>query len=312
MMQGSPQSPGSLVEDARFDLGVWSMLAPEYAAWAHEASALAGDLERALRNGEVYAVLQPRMALRAGGGVVLAGAEALARWNHPILGPVTPDRFIPVAEATGLIEPLGEFMLEAAARVLRDWLDRFGRAPPVAVNLSARQFADAGLPQRLERVRSLHGLPVGLLELEVTESAAMRDAPRSAAVLRDLAAVGVPVAIDDFGTGYSSLAYLRRFAVSAIKIDKSLVDDIGVDPDANAVCDAILRLGQALDIRVVAEGVEHVRQLEFLRQRRCDEVQGWLFGRPVRPEVFEAERLVVPFPRYPRETRNRTHAPSLR
>lgn len=286
------QSPGALTEDERFDLGAWAMLSPDYAAWAREASVLAGELERGLENGELFAVIQPRMALLSGGGVELSGAEMLARWSHPQHGPIPPSRFIPIAEATGLIESLGDFMLETAARTLSEWLARYGHATGLAVNLSARQFSNSRLPEKLERLRANHGLPPGLLELEVTESAAMRDAARAVAVLGDLRTVGVPVSIDDFGTGFSSLAYLRRFEVDALKIDKSLIDDLGVDPNANAVCNAILQLGRALGIKVVAEGVEHVRQLEYLRYARCDEVQGYFFGRPVEVETFERERFI--------------------
>ncbi len=281
------QSPGTLAGDDRFDLGAWAMLSPDYAAWAREASVLAGELERGLRNGELFAAIQPRMKFVPGGGVSLAGAEILARWCHPRRGLVPPGQFIPIAEVTGLIEPLGDFMLETAARTLSAWLARYGRAIGLAVNLSARQFAGSKLPVQLERLRSDYHLPTGLIELEVTESTAMRDAARTEAVLGELRMVGVPVSIDDFGTGFSSLAYLRRFQVDALKIDKSLIDDLGVDPHANAVCNAIVQLGRSLDIKVVAEGVEHVRQLDFLRHACCDEIQGYIFSRPVDVDIFE-------------------------
>ncbi|MCZ4316577.1 EAL domain-containing protein [Comamonadaceae bacterium G21597-S1] len=281
------RSPGTLAGDDRFDLGAWAMLSPDYAAWAREASVLAGELERGLHNGELFAVIQPRMALVPGGGVRLAGAEMLARWCHPQRGLVSPGQFIPIAEVTGLIEPLGDFMLETAARTLAGWLARDGQATGLAVNLSARQFSSSKLPLRLARLRSDYGLPPGLIELEVTESTAMRDADRTEAVLGELRTVGVPVSIDDFGTGFSSLAYLRRFQVDALKIDKSLIDDLGVDPHANAVCNAIVQLGRSLDIKVVAEGVEHVRQLDYLRHARCDEIQGYIFSRPLDADVFE-------------------------
>ncbi|MGE0558808.1 MAG: EAL domain-containing protein [Burkholderiales bacterium] len=292
MTFANSHSPGALAEDDRFDLGAWAMLSPDYAAWAREASVLAGELDRGLASGELYAVIQPRMALVTGGGLKLAGGEMLVRWRHPQRGFVPPNRFIPIAEATGLIEPLGDFMLDTAARTLSGWLARYGHAPSLAVNLSARQFTNSRLPEKLEQLRINHDLPSGLIELEITESAAMRDAARTVAILGDLRAVRVPVSIDDFGTGFSSLAYLRQFEVDALKIDKSLIDDIGVDPNANAVCNAILQLGHTLGIKTVAEGVEHVRQLEYLRLRECDEVQGYFFGKPVEAEIFERERLV--------------------
>lgn len=289
-----PHAPGALADDERFDLGAWALLSPDYAAWALEASTLAGELERGLERGELSTALQPRMALLPGGGVALAGAELLARWRHPQHGFVSPARFVAVAEATGLIGPLTDFMLESAGRLLARWRVRYTHVPSLSVNVSARQFTDAALPARLEQLRGRHGVPAGLLELEVTETAAMRDGERTIAVLQELRSAGVAVSIDDFGTGFSSLAYLHRFQVGALKIDKSLVDEIGIDPHANAVCSAILQLGRTLGIKVVAEGVERVRQLEFLRLGRCDEVQGYLFGRPVPIDVFERERLDVP------------------
>ncbi|MGQ0655945.1 MAG: EAL domain-containing protein [Betaproteobacteria bacterium] len=198
------------------------------------------------------------MTLAAGAAQALAGAEVLLRWHHPERGSVSPACFIPVAEASGLIVPLGELVLRRACAQIRAWLDRYGSAPRLAVNVSAQQFAQPGLPRRIEAV---------------------------------MAEFRVPVSIDDFGTGYSSLAYLRRFTVDAIKIDKSFVDDIGTDRHAEMICDAILRLGHPLGTRVIAEGVEREEQAAFLRRRRCDEAQGFLFGRPLSPAEFEAAWL---------------------
>jgi EAL domain-containing protein (putative c-di-GMP-specific phosphodiesterase class I) len=155
------------------------------------------------------------------------------------------------------------------------------------VNLSAQQFAQPDLLERSREAIARAGIPPGAIEFEVTETAAMRDVQRTAATLAAMRELGVHVSIDDFGTGYSSLNYLRRFAVDAIKIDKSFIDDIGRDRNAEAIVDAILRLGQSLGTSVVAEGVESEAQVAFLRQRRCDEVQGYYFGRPVPPEEFE-------------------------
>lgn len=281
----------ALARTAEPDSARYHFFSPDIAAQARDRQRLARDLERAIQRGELFPVLQPKWALRAEGGVRLAGAEALVRWRDSERGLVRPDQFIPVAESTGLIEPIGEFMLRSACRTMRDWSDRFGWSPGIAINLTAYQFADAALPQRLKNALDEAGVATGLLEVEITESAAMKDVVRSAATLQALHDLGVRVSIDDFGTGYSSLNYLRRFAVDAIKIDKSFVDDIGSDRNADAICDAILRLGQSLGTKVIAEGVETEVQMAFLRQRRCDEVQGYLLGKPVSVNDFERDYL---------------------
>lgn len=260
---------------------------------SRERQSLARDLKLAIDAGDLYPVFQPKMAVAPDGGAALAGAEVLLRWNHATRGMVPPDVFIELAESTGLIAPIGDLVLRAAAQVIRGLLDRHGWAPPLAVNLSAQQFADSGLVSQITQVLAKARIPAHLLELEITETAAMKDAARTAQTLEALRAIGVRVAIDDFGTGYSSLSYLRRFAVDSIKIDKSFVDDIGADANAEAVCDAILRLGKSLHTKIVAEGVENSRQLEFLRARRCDEVQGYLFSKPLPLDVFEKDWIAV-------------------
>ena len=288
------QAELALARTADIDGAKYLFFSPDLAAQARDRQRLGRDLERAIRQGELFPVLQPKWTLLAGGGVRLAGAEALVRWRSPERGLVRPDQFIPIAESTGLIEPIGDFMLRSACRTMRDWIGRFGWSPGIAVNLTSHQFADATLPQRLKRALDEAGLAAGLLEVEITESAAMKDVARSTVALQALRDLGVRVSIDDFGTGYSSLSYLRRFAVDAIKIDKSFIDDIGSDRNADAVCDAILRLGQSLGTRVIAEGVETELQMAFLRQRHCDEVQGYLLGRPL--PVDEFARLYFPEP----------------
>ena len=260
---------------------------------SRERQSLARDLKHAIEAGDLFPVFQPKMALTPDGGAVIAGAEVLLRWKHATRGMVPPDVFIALAESTGLIVPIGEQVLRAAAQAVRGMLERYGWAPPLAVNLSAQQFADPELVSHIARVLAQAQIPAHLLELEITETAAMKDAARTAATLEALRAIGVRVAIDDFGTGYSSLSYLRRFAVDSIKIDKSFVDDIGADENAEAVCDAILRLGKSLRTKIVAEGVENSVQLDFLRARRCDEVQGYLFSKPLSLEVFEQDWVVV-------------------
>ena len=260
---------------------------------SRERQSLARDLKQAIAAGDLYPVFQPKMALTPEGSAIIAGAEVLVRWKHATRGVVPPDVFIPLAESTGLIAPIGEQVLRAAAQAVRGMLDRYGWAPRLAVNLSAHQFADAALVPQVASVLAEARIPAHLLELEITETSAMKDAARTATTLTALRAIGVSVAIDDFGTGYSSLSYLRRFAVDAIKIDKSFVDDIGVDANAEAVCDAILRLGKSLRTKIVAEGVENSVQLEFLRARRCDEVQGYFFSKPLSLETFEKEWIAV-------------------
>ncbi len=248
---------------------------------------LAQDLEQALARKELSIVLQPKLRLEPGAGEQLAGAEVLVRWRHPSQGMVSPATFIPIAEATGLIGPIGDFVLRSACEQIRAWLLSYGGSPRLAVNLSAQQFAQPQLAEHITWVLREYAVPPGLIELEITETAAMRDVERTAAILAELRARGIHVSIDDFGTGYSSLNYLRRFAVDTIKIDKSFVDDIGKDRNAEAICDAILRLGHSLGTRIVAEGVETEDQAAFLRRRKCDEAQGYLFGRPVSAEEFD-------------------------
>ncbi len=277
----------ALARTADFDGMKYLFSSPDLTAQARDRQRVARDLERGILRGDLYPVLQPKWALQAQGGVRLVGAEALVRWRDPERGLVRPDLFIPIAESTGLITPIGDFMLRSTCRTLRDWIDRFGWSPGIAINLTAHQFADAALPRRLKNALEEMGVATDLLEVEITESAAMKDAARSAAAIRSIRELGVRVSIDDFGTGYSSLSYLRRFAVDAIKIDKSFVDDIGADRNADAICDAILRLGQSLGTKVIAEGVETEVQMAFLRQRRCDEVQGYLLGKPVPVDEFE-------------------------
>jgi len=269
------------------DSGEYRFFSAQLAGEASERQGLLRDLGRALPAGELYPVYQPKMSLGGAGTPRIAGAEVLLRWSSAARGMVSPARFIPLAETSGLIIPIGDFVLRAACRQMRAWLDRHGWSPRLAVNLSAQQFSLPDLKQRLEGALAEHRLAPAMLEVEVTETAAMRDVASTAATLTSLRDLGVHVSIDDFGSGYSSLIYLHRFAVDAIKIDRSFVEGIGADHHAEAICDAVLRLGQALGTRVIAEGVETESQLEFLRRRRCDEAQGYLIGKPVAAEEFE-------------------------
>ena len=274
------------------DSGEYQFFSAELAAEARERQSLARDLERAITAGELFPVYQPKLSL-AGAIARIDGAEVLLRWRSPARGMVSPGIFIPLAEATGSIVPIGDFVLHAACAQMRRWIDRHGWSPRLAVNLSAQQFSLPDLEQRLADALAQHRLEPSMLEIEITETAAMRDVGGTAKTLAALRSLGVHVSIDDFGSGYSSLIYLHRFAVDAIKIDRSFVEGIGTDHHAEAICDAVLRLGQALGTRVIAEGVETEPQLEFLRRRRCDEVQGYLIGKPVCAEEFEAAWIAV-------------------
>ncbi|WP_327573237.1 putative bifunctional diguanylate cyclase/phosphodiesterase [Roseateles sp.] len=238
-------------------------------------------LRNAIRHDELSVVYQPRMVME---GNELAGAEALLRWNSAELGPVGPQEFIPVAEEAGLIVPIGEWVLrEACAQAVR-WRLASRRDVSVAVNISARQFRDTDIVKTVMDVLAETGLPSRLLELELTESVLMCDTARAVDTLQRLNAIGVRVALDDFGTGYSSLSYLKRFPLDCLKVDRSFVADITGEAHDEAIVRTIVALAHGLGMRVVAEGVETEEQLAMLRRLHCDEVQGYLLGRPAPPE----------------------------
>jgi EAL domain-containing protein (putative c-di-GMP-specific phosphodiesterase class I) len=219
------------------------------------------------------------------------GVEALLRWQHPQRGAISPAQFIPLAEENGLIIPIGEWALREACRQARAWQD--AGLPPVvvSVNVSARQFDDPRLVERVAAALEWSGLCPQWLELEVTESMIMRDAAQSVAKMRELEAMGIALAIDDFGTGYSSLAALKSFPISRLKIDQSFVRDLAGSADDQAITCAIISLSHQLNMRVIAEGVETEQQRSFLRQHGCDEFQGYLFSRPVPPQEITAMLL---------------------
>ena len=245
---------------------------------------LENALRRALELQQLHLVYQPQVSL-ADGRVV--GMEALLRWQHPTLGSVSPAEFIPVAEDSGLILPIGEWVLRTATGQLRQWLD--DGLPPLqlAVNLSAVQFRHANLPDLVTQVLQDAGLAPHCLELELTEGVAMKDPVEAIAVMDRLYQLGVRMSIDDFGTGYSSLSYLKRFHVYKLKVDQSFVRDITDDPDDKAIVVAIIALARSLGFQTIAEGVETQGQLDFLRQQGCDEVQGYLFSKPLPADAFE-------------------------
>ena len=243
-----------------------------------EQLALEMDLRDALEHDALHLHFQPQFDLDDGR---LVGAEVLARWTHPDHGPISPARFIPLAEETGLILPLGNWVLRQACRQWRTWSDADLMPPPLAVNLSAAQFQSQGLPEEVGGILADAGMAAANLELELTESIVAEDAARAEATMRRLAAQGIRLSIDDFGTGYSSLAYLRRFPLDKLKIDQSFVRDLANPGGSDVIVIAIIQLAKALGLAVIAEGVETPAQGDFLRLHGCDEVQGYLYGRPM-------------------------------
>jgi diguanylate cyclase (GGDEF)-like protein len=244
---------------------------------ANERLSMEQSLRRAIDRDELLLHYQPRVNLRTG---EVDGVEALVRWQHPVRGLVLPDRFIPLAEETGLIVPIGEWVLRTACEQGREW-KRAGFQPVVSVNLSARQLWGGGLVRLVGDVISSTGMSEHL-ELELTESMVMHDAENVIATMQALKAIGVRLSVDDFGTGYSSLSYLKRLPLTALKIDGSFVRDItSGGPDEGLIAKAIISLGHSLHLKVIAEGVETEAHRAFLEQHDCDEIQGYLISRPV-------------------------------
>ncbi len=244
-------------------------------------------LRRAIENNELSLHYQPQLALH---GQHIIGAEALLRWKSKGLGDVSPAEFIPIAEDSGLILPIGEWVLRTAAHQMREWLDS-GLATPsmmVSVNLSAVQFRQTNLIQRITQILDEEHLPANHLELELTESATMDNPLAAIGVMGTLSELGIRMAIDDFGTGYSSMSYLKRFKAYKLKIDQSFVDDLSTDPEDEAIVTAIISLAHSLGLKTIAEGVETLQQLNFLRDKGCDEVQGYYFSKPLPADKFEA------------------------
>jgi diguanylate cyclase (GGDEF)-like protein/PAS domain S-box-containing protein len=249
---------------------------------------LLNQLRRALPQGELHLHFQPQVRLTDRS---LQGAEALLRWSSAQLGNVTPDRFIPLAEETGLIEPIGDWVLARCCETVRDWRAAGFPNFRLAANLSGRQFRTPDLAGRLAREMERCGVPASALELEVTESVLLDPDGRTKEQLFALKDLGIRLAIDDFGTGYSSLSYLRRFPIDVLKIDRSFVSDLGLDADADALVCAIAGMARALKLSVVAEGVETDAQAAFLTELGCEAAQGWLFGRPVADADFRSRYL---------------------
>ena len=242
-------------------------------------------LRHALEHDEFHLCYQPLVAVASGR---IVGAEALLRWVNPDLGEVPPVRFIPLAEESGLIVPIGEWVLHQACRDMRAWLDSGLRLSHIAVNVSSRQFAAGDLANIATRALDNNSLSSDQLHLEITESLLLDDVPRVVNILRELVDMGIGLSVDDFGTGYSSLSYLRRFALKTLKIDRSFIRDVTTSADAAALTEAIVAMAHRLALTVVAEGVESADQLAFLDACACDVAQGFLLGRPMVSKIFAA------------------------
>jgi diguanylate cyclase (GGDEF)-like protein/PAS domain S-box-containing protein len=245
---------------------------------AIERFAMERDLRRALDREEFFLVYQPQVEIESR---EIIGFEALIRWQHPELGLVPPDKFIPIAEGNGLIVPIGEWVLRTACAQARKWHDSGLLPTTMAVNVSTTQFRQENFRTLVGSVLQDTGLPAKYLELELTESLLLSDADEMLAALQDLKDMGLQLSIDDFGTGYSSLSYLKQFPVGKLKIDRSFVRDIAVDSDDAAITTAIISMAHSLNLNVIAEGVETEAQMRFLRELGCHEIQGYLFSKPV-------------------------------
>ncbi|KAA0682609.1 bifunctional diguanylate cyclase/phosphodiesterase [Azospirillum brasilense] len=256
----------------------------EMGARSRERLDLEAALRRALQNRELFLVYQPQLRISDD---LVVGVEALLRWRHPEAGLIMPNRFLPVAEETGLIQAIGDWVLDEVCAQIRRWRDRIGLTVPVAVNVSAQQFRDGQLPAKVATALDRNGLQGWELEIEVTEGALIDDVPSAIATLRALKQRGCLIALDDFGTGYSSLNYLHRFPIDKLKIDRSFIHDLEQDGAGDSIPRAIVGLGRSLGLSVVAEGVETEAQLQLLRSLKCESFQGYLFSRPVLAEELE-------------------------
>jgi len=275
---------------------------PEMSTFFPQRFVLRNELHKALEDGQFLLHYQPKLDVKTGR---LAGMEALVRWLHPERGLVSPTEFIPLAEETGLIVPLGQWVLREACQQNKSWQDRGLPRTRVAVNISGVQFQDKNLADSIERVLAETDLEPRFLELEITESVIMQNASEAIVMLERLSQMGVDISIDDFGTGYSSLSYLKRFSINKLKIDQSFISNISNDKDDAAIVQAIIALAHSLRLRVVAEGVEQQEQLDFLRLVGDDEYQGYLHSRPLPAAEFERYLEAAP-----RAARDRRFAPT--
>lgn len=268
----------------------YELCTPAMKSSIQEIMNLTNQLYKAVGRKEFELYYQPQVDISSG---MIVGFEALIRWNHPEMGMISPAKFIPIAEKTGLILPIGEWVLKNACRQIKKWHDRGFQRVPVAVNLSVRQFIDYDLVSTVERVLYETGLEPGYLELEITESILMEDAKSIAATLERLDQMGVKISIDDFGMKYSSLNYLKQIPLHRLKIDMSFVQGITVNHKDEIIIDGIISLAKNLGIEVLAEGVETLPQLDFLKNARCFIVQGFYLYGPMSAEEISAS-LVKP------------------
>jgi len=265
----------------------YQIYTPTMYANSHKRLFMENALRKAVENKELFLAYQPQVDAKTG---QLLGMEALVRWQHPQLGIVSPDEFIPISEETGIIIPLGEWVIREACYQNKRWQDAGYPPVKVSVNLSGKQFAQGRIVDDIRQILKETGLEPKYLDIEITESM-MMDVNHSIQVLKELCDLGVQISIDDFGTGYSSLSYLKRFSIHRLKIDRSFVQDITISSSDASIVETIIVMARNLGIGVIAEGVESKEQLEFLVEKNCDEVQGYLFSKPLSAEKFEREFL---------------------
>jgi EAL domain-containing protein (putative c-di-GMP-specific phosphodiesterase class I) len=253
-------------------------------AVAEERSKLEASLRRAVEQEEFFLNYQPRVNLFTG---ELVGAEALIRWHHPELGTVSPARFITLAEETGLIVPISNWVLQTACRQNKAWQDNGLKPIRISVNISSKHIKQDGAILAIRELLEQSGLPPEYIEMEITEGALIDGTDMALVVMEQLKEMGLRLSLDDFGTGYSSLTYLKRFPIDSVKIDQSFVRNLTTNPDDAAIARAVVAMTHSLNLTVVAEGVETLQQLQFLKELGCDEAQGYFVGRPIAAEAFE-------------------------
>lgn len=252
---------------------------------SRERLKLDASLRKALENKELSLNYQPIVETATGR---LVGAEALLRWEHPVMGRIPPDKFIPLAEETGLIVSIGEWVLETACQATSEWNQNYGLSLCIAINVSPRQFRDQSFVETVKRVLDRYQIPGNLLELEITERLLLDNTLETYEILNALDKRGVRLSVDDFGTGYSALSYLKSYPFDSLKIDRSFVKDVNTEAEDAALVTAIITMAHSLGLKVIAEGVEDTAQLHFLRNKGCDCAQGYFYSRPAPgPEFIE-------------------------